>query len=67
MERNLEVTLRITDECYDVDFYDCDSGDSIQYSMLKTENWDDNMARSISNEILSWFKVMEDEMEETEE
>lgn len=67
MERTLELTLRITDDCYEVDFYDYSSGDYCQYSMLKTEKWDDEMARSVSDEILGWFEIMEEEMKDEEE
>lgn len=64
MERELTLTLRITEDCYEADFFDYNSGDSVQYSFLKTEPWESGMGKAVSQEILSWFEIMEDLQED---
>lgn len=64
IERSMELTLRITEDCYEVDFYDCNSGDCVTYSIPKTEPFDKRMAKMVSQEIQSWFDIMEEEQEE---
>lgn len=64
VQRILDLTLRVTEDCYEVGFYDINSGDYQEYSIPKTEPWENRMAKMVSQEIQSWFEIMEELQEE---
>lgn len=64
MERELTLTLRITEDCYEFELWDYETGDCVQHSTLKTEDWKSGIARAIGDEVVSWFETLEELQED---
>ena len=64
MERELSLTLRITEDCYEFDLWDYETGDCVQHSALKTEDWKNMLAKANGDEVVGWLEVMEELQEE---
>ena len=64
MDRGLNLTLRITEDCYEFDLYDYETGDCVQHSALKTEDWKKILAKAIGDEVVGWLEDMKELQED---
>lgn len=62
VSRRLDLTLTVDERSYSIDEYD-ESGDSYGMVFSRSENMDE-VAHRIGMEILSWFDLMTDELDE---
>ena len=61
MQKNLDIQLRLNDDCFDVDIYEPESGDVQQYSFPYSPDEHPEFDATIGEEIYSWLRSMADE------
>lgn len=64
MQKQLELTIRINDEHFDVDVYEPESGTGGHFQFPYSPDEHPEFNQAIGNEIYSWLELWKDEMED---
>ncbi len=63
MQKQLELTIRINEEDFEVDVHEPESGDIKQFQFPYSQVEHPEFVQAIGAEIYSWIRLWEDEME----
>lgn len=64
MERMLELTIRVNDDNFEVDVYEPESGDVVQFQCPYSPDEHPEFDKAIGDEIYSWISLWKDECDD---
>jgi len=63
MEKELDLTLRIDNGNYEIDFYEPESGDIRRAVFAPVIGPSDDFNTMVGEEVFSWFSMMQEELD----
>ena len=67
MQRLLEITIRLNVDDFEIDVYEPESGEVVQYQHPYSPDEHPEFDETIGNEIYSWISLWRDELEDEED
>lgn len=64
MQRNIELTVRLNDDNFEVDVYEPESGDVVQFQYPYSPDEHPEFDKAIGDEIYSWISLWKDECDD---